>query len=64
MLKASNCAAYDAFQAAFIGLRIMVFFWVTIFVTRLELTETLLTRLINGNSSQYVATIKTTQTSF
>ena len=25
LLKASNCAAYDAIQAAFIGLRIMVF---------------------------------------
>ena len=25
LLKASNCAAYDAIQAAFIGLRIMAF---------------------------------------
>ena len=31
------------------------------FVTRLEKTETLLTRLINGNASQYVATFKTTE---
>ena len=38
------------------------FFWVTTFVTRLEIiTETLLTWLINGNASQYVATFKTTK---
>ena len=34
---------------------------VTIFVTQLEITETLLTRLIDGNASQYVATFKTTE---
>ena len=39
----------------------MPFFWVTIFVTQLEITETLLTRLTNGNASQYVATFKTTE---
>ena len=38
------------------------FFWVTTLVTSLEIiTETLLTRLINGNASQYVATFKTTE---
>ena len=51
-LKASNCTAYDEIQAPFIGLRIMAFFWVTIFVTRLEMTETLMTRLINGNAGR------------
>ena len=51
----------DAFQAAFIGLRIMAFPLGHHFVTRLEITETLLTRLINGNASHYVATFKTTE---
>ena len=41
-----------------------LFFWVTIFVSRLEITETLLTRLINGNARQYVATFKTTELSY
>ena len=62
LLKASNCVTYDAIPAAFIGLRIMAFLWVTIFVTNLEIiTETLLTRLIIGNASQYVATFKTSE---
>ena len=38
---------------------VLPFFWVPIFVTRLEITETLLTRLINGNASKYVAISKT-----
>ena len=38
---------------------VLPLFWVPIFVTRLEITETLLTRLINGNASQYVAISKT-----
>ena len=54
--------AYDAIQAAFIGLLIMAFLLSHLVVTRLEIiTETLLTRLINGNTSQYVATFKTTE---
>ena len=41
---------------------LMPFFWVTIFVTRLEIiTEKLLTELIKGNASQYVATFKSTE---
>ena len=60
-MKASTCSANDAIQAALIGLRIMTFLLVTVFVTRLEITETLLTRLISGNASQYVATFKTTE---
>ena len=48
LLKAANDAAYDA---ASIGLRIMAFLWVTVFVTQLEISETLLVRLINGNAS-------------
>ena len=35
------------------------FFWVTIFVTQLEMTEIFLTMLINSNASQYAATFKT-----
>ena len=44
------------------GFRLQGHHCVTIFVTRLEIiTETLMTRLINGNASQYVAAIKTTE---
>ena len=62
LLKASNCAAYDAIQAAFIGPRIIAFLLGHHFLTKLEIiTETLLTWLINGNASQYVATFKTNE---
>ena len=59
--KASNCAANDATQAASIGLQIMAFSLGHYFVTRLKITETLLTQLTHGKASQYVATFKTTE---
>ena len=46
--------------AVFIGLQIMAFLLGHHFVTRSQITDTLLNRLINGNASQYVATFKTT----
>ena len=43
-------------------LLLIAFLLVTIFDTRLEIiTETLLTRLINGDASRYEATFKTTE---
>ena len=44
--KASNCAAYDAIQAAYIGLRIMAFLLGHHFLTGLEITETVLTIIL------------------
>ena len=61
LLKVSNCAACDAIQAAFIGLQIIDFLLGYNFCDTVEITETLLTRLINDNASQYVATFKTTE---
>ena len=55
LVESNKLGSFDAIQAALIyrsmnnGL-----FWVTIFVTQFEITETLMTRLINGNASQYV----------
>ena len=62
LLKTSICAAYDAIQAAFICLQIMAILLGHHFLDKMTIkTETLLTRLLNGNASQYVATFKTTE---
>ena len=52
---------FKPIQAAFKGLPIMAFLLGHHFVTRLEITETLLTSLISGNASQYEAKFKTTE---
>ena len=45
-----------------LNFQVLSFFLVTIFATRLEITEVLLTKLLNSNTRQYAATFKTIET--